>query len=142
MQKKFEVKVTIKLKAPIEKVWDALINPDIIKEYMFGTNVVSNWQEESPLIWKGEWQGNVYEEKGRITRLIPEKMIQYTRYNALSGLADIPENYNTITVELSNKESEVLVALTEDNNSTSQAKERSESVWKTMLDNLKEILES
>ncbi len=36
--------------APVEKVWDALVNPATIKQYMFGTNVVSNWEEGSPIV--------------------------------------------------------------------------------------------
>jgi uncharacterized protein YndB with AHSA1/START domain len=38
-------KVSITLNAPIAKVWNALVNPEIIKQYLFGTNVVSDWKE-------------------------------------------------------------------------------------------------
>ena len=35
------------------EVWDALINPKVIKQYMFGTNVVSDWREKSSIRWRG-----------------------------------------------------------------------------------------
>ena len=34
-----------------EKIWDALINPDAIKQYMFGTTVTSGWREGGSITW-------------------------------------------------------------------------------------------
>ena len=56
-------KESISINAPVGKVWDALTNPEVIKQYMFGTNVISDWKEGSPIVWKGEWQGKKYEDK-------------------------------------------------------------------------------
>ncbi len=50
-------KASISINASIAKVWDALTNPEVIKQYMFGTEIISDWKEGSPIIWKGEWQG-------------------------------------------------------------------------------------
>lgn len=140
--KNYVAKVLISINAPIDKVWEALIDPETVKAYMFGTNVTSKWKEGSPINWHGEWQENHYEEKGIITKLIPAKKLQYTRYNNLSGLQDIPENYQLITIDLLTKNTGVSIVLTEDNNSSEQAKARSEKIWKTILNNLKEIMET
>jgi uncharacterized protein YndB with AHSA1/START domain len=35
-------KAETKVNAPVDKVWDALVNPEAIKQYMFGTNVASD----------------------------------------------------------------------------------------------------
>ncbi len=45
-------RASITINAPIDKVWDALINPSKIKQYMFGTNAVSDWKEGSSIVWK------------------------------------------------------------------------------------------
>lgn len=50
-------KVEITINAPATKVWEALTKPEIIKQYMFGTNVVSDWKVGSTVVWKGECQG-------------------------------------------------------------------------------------
>jgi uncharacterized protein YndB with AHSA1/START domain len=63
--------------APREKVWDALVNPLVIKQYMFGTEVESAWEVGSPIVWKGEWQGKPYEDKGVILQLETARRIQY-----------------------------------------------------------------
>ncbi|MDN5217010.1 SRPBCC family protein [Fulvivirgaceae bacterium BMA12] len=139
--KKYIAEVSVPINAPVDKVWKALTNPETVKAYMFGTNVISKWEEGGAINWFGEWEGNHYEEKGIITKLIPAKRLQYTRYNNLSGLQDVPESYQLITIDLLANERGVSIALTEDNNSTEHAKERSEEVWKTILNNLKELME-
>lgn len=66
MDKNLIAKASISIKASNHNVWNALVDPHVIKQYMFGTNVVSDWREGRPIIWKGEWQGKSYEDKGVI----------------------------------------------------------------------------
>jgi uncharacterized protein YndB with AHSA1/START domain len=40
MDKKLIAKVSATINAPIAKVWDALVTPELIKRYFFGTTVV------------------------------------------------------------------------------------------------------
>lgn len=137
----YVAKQSIVIKAPIAKVWDALVNPDMIRKYMFGTNAVSDWKQGSPIFFKGEWQGRSYEDKGVILRLEPERLIQYTHFSPLSGVPDIPENYHTVTIELRHEKQGVLVALSQDNNPTEEAREHSAKNWHIMLEGLKKLLE-
>ncbi len=37
-------KASITINSPVDNVWDALINPNKIKQYMFGTNAISDCQ--------------------------------------------------------------------------------------------------
>ncbi len=141
MNKGFVAEASITINASVGKVWDALTNPKIIKQYMFGTDVVSDWREGSAIIWKGEWQGKKYEDKGIILKLQPMRTLQYSHYSPLSGLPDTQENYHTVTIELSSKETQTLVLLRQDNNTTEQERQHSQNNWKTMLTNLKELIE-
>jgi uncharacterized protein YndB with AHSA1/START domain len=141
MNKGFIAKALISINAPVGRVWDALINPELIRQYMFGTNVISDWKEGSPIVWKGEWQGKKYEDKGVILKLEPERLIQYSHFSPLSGKPDLPENYHTVTIELVSDEVETTVSLSQDNNETEKAREHSEKNWKMMLDGLKKLLE-
>src|SRR5688572_26906917 len=129
------------ISAPVARVWDALVNPRLIKEYMFGTNVVSDWKKGSPIVWKGEWQGRKYEDKGVILELQPERMLRYSHYSPLSGLPEKPENYHTVTIELKSKGAQTDVSLSQDNNPTEEARQHSEKNWEMMLASLKELLE-
>jgi uncharacterized protein YndB with AHSA1/START domain len=141
MNKGLIAKASISINAPVGRVWDALTNPEVIRQYMFGTNVISDWKEGSPIVWKGEWQGKKYEDTGEILKLEPERLIQYSHFSPLSGKPDLPENYHTVTVELVSNGAETTVSLSQDNNETEQAREHSENNWKMMLDGLKKLLE-
>jgi len=108
---------------------------------MFGTNVVSDWREGSPIIWKGEWQGKPYEDKGKILQFKPKQKIQYNHFSPLSGLPDKPENYHTVTVELSIEDNQTHVLLTQDNNANEEERIHSEKNWEMMLMGLKRFTE-
>jgi uncharacterized protein YndB with AHSA1/START domain len=122
-------------------VWDALTDPEVIKKYMFGSTVTSDWKKGSPITFAGEWQGRRYEDKGVILRVEAPRVLEYSHYSPLSGQPDRPENYHTVTIELSTSDHGTLVSLSQDNNATEQARDHSEKNWGAMLASLKQILE-
>jgi uncharacterized protein YndB with AHSA1/START domain len=134
-------KAAITIDAPAERVWDALTDPEAIKQYMFGSNVVSDWREGGPIVWQGEWQGKPYEDRGVILKLTPERILQYSHFSPLSGLPDTAENYHTVTVELATEGAQTRVVLTQDYNATQEEREHSEQNWTLVLQGLKQLLE-
>lgn len=142
MKNTLVAKTEVEVAAPIGKVWEALIDPAMIKQYMFGTNAVSEWKEGASIVWRGEWEGKPYEDKGTILQLKPERMLQYSHFSPLAGEPDVPENYHTVTIELSPEGAGTLVALSQDNNATEEDREHSEQNWGMMLDSLKKFLET
>jgi len=134
-------KASTSIDAPAAKVWDALVNPQMIKQYIFGATVVSDWREGSPITWKGEWKGKPYEDKGRIRKIEPRQLLQYSHYSPLSGLPDTPDNHHIVTIELSEQGAQTRISLSQDNNANDEAREHSEKNWKMMLEGLKKLLE-
>ena len=128
--------------APISRVWRALTDPDIIEQYMFGTQVVTDWREGSPITWQGEWQGKSYEDKGTILKIERPHLLEYTHFSPLTGEPDVPENYHRVTVELSGEGDRTKVSLSQDNNADEEARGHSEENWNMMLQNLKKTVES
>jgi uncharacterized protein YndB with AHSA1/START domain len=127
--------------APVDKVWEALVTPEIIKKYMFGTTVKSDWKEGSPITWSGEWNEKSYTDKGVILQFKPGTRLQYSHFSPLSLLPDEPENYHIVTIDLTEKDGQTTVSLSQDKNESGQAKEHSEENWNTMLTGLKKLLE-
>ena len=130
------------LNAPAEIVWKALITPDTIKKYMFGTTVTSDWKKGSAITWKGEWQGKSYEDKGEILDLIPNKKLRYSHFSPLAGLEDKPENYHTVDITLEPEGKQTKIILTQDNNPTEEERQHSQQNWEMMLKGLKKQCES
>ena len=141
MNNKSTAKATVTINAPISKVWQALVNPEIIKQYLFNTDVISDWKVGSPIIYRGEWEGKPFEDKGKILAVEPEKLLRSTHWSPLSGVPDSPENYHTVTYTLSDRGGSTEVTITQDNNATEGEKAHSEKNWQTVLDGMKSLLE-
>lgn len=141
MEKGFVAFASVHVEAPVDKVWDALVNPAVIKQYFFGTDVESDFKEGSPIIWRGEWEGKAYVEKGVIEKVVPMKTLQYSYFSPSFGLPDSPENYAHITIELKEDMEGVDVDLSQDGNRSEEARDHSQKNWEMVLLKMKELLE-
>jgi uncharacterized protein YndB with AHSA1/START domain len=141
MKTDFIAKAEVSIHSTPGEVWDALINPEKIKLYMFDADVKSDFKKGSPIVFTGEWDGNPFEEKGSILDVQPERLLKYNSYNEQSGKPDLAENYHTISIELTRKGENVLVVLTQDNNDTEEMQEHSSQNWDMMLEKLKQVVE-
>jgi uncharacterized protein YndB with AHSA1/START domain len=142
MPKNLIAKATATVRAPVETVWKALVTPETIKKYMFGTTVSSDWKQGSPITFKGEWEGRAYEDKGVILDVQPQRVLSYSHFSPLSGVPDLPENYHTVRVELAPNGDGTVVSLTQDNNANEKERAHSQKNWEMMLASLKKVLET
>jgi uncharacterized protein YndB with AHSA1/START domain len=133
-------KASITMEASAAEVWNALVNPELVKQYMFGATVESDWKKGSPIVWKGEWKGKPFVDKGKILEIEPERRLKYSHFSPLSGEADVPENYHTVTIDLAKEEGGVHLMLSQDHNPNEQARQHSEENWEKMLEGMKKVL--
>lgn len=68
---------SIRINASTATVWEALTNPERIKQYFFGTECISDWKKGSPILYKGVWEGKTFEDKGNILAIVSGKLIYY-----------------------------------------------------------------
>lgn len=141
MEKNLTARQSIQVNAPAAKVWEALTKPQLIKQYLFGTEAVSDWKEGSPVTYSGTWEGKPYEDKGIIKKAIPEKLLQSTYWSNMSGTEDKPENYVLVTYALEENNGKTLLTITQDNCKTEESKNQSEQNWKMVLEKLKQVVE-
>lgn len=141
MNKNLVAKARASIQATKSQVWEALVTPNAIKQYMFGTHVESDWHKGSEITWKGEFKNKKYEDKGVILKIEPEDTLQYSHFSPLSGKPDAPENYHTVTINLSETGKETEVSLSQDNNADENGLKESEQTWAAMLDGLKKYVE-
>jgi uncharacterized protein YndB with AHSA1/START domain len=131
----------IDITATPDRVWDALTDPDQVQKYMFGSRVKSTWQPGSPIVWKGEWQGKPFEDKGTVVEVDPERTLVVTHFSPLSGQDDVPENYHTLTYQLRAEGESTHLSLSQDNNASADEAAHSQENWQTMLGGIKKLLE-
>lgn len=122
-------------------VWDALTNPELIKQYMFGTNTTSDWKKGSPVTYKGEWEGKAYEDKGVILEVEPNHLLVMDYYSPSSGKADTPENHQRLTYKLDAQEDKTTLTIIQENNPSAEAAQKSTQNWQYILQAVKQLLE-
>jgi uncharacterized protein YndB with AHSA1/START domain len=137
----FTAAASVTINARAERVWEALTNPSLIKEYLFGTEAISDWKAGSPITYRGVWEGKPYEDKGTVLKAVPNRLLQTTFWSSLSGLVDAPENYNTITYQLSENGGQTTLSLRQENNPTREAADHWAGNWTKVLQAMKQLLE-
>jgi uncharacterized protein YndB with AHSA1/START domain len=135
-------KKTIQINATKRRVWQALTSAADIKKYLFGTDIITDWKEGSPIRWTGEWQGKTYQDKGTVLNVQPEKLLRYTYLSSMSGKEDRPENYATVTTEVTGHDGNVSLTLTQDGNDTEESRKHSEENWQKVLEGIKKVCEA
>jgi uncharacterized protein YndB with AHSA1/START domain len=135
---------TISIAAPAEKVWDALTNPALTQQYMFGCEALSDWKEGSRLVWRGAKDGVDY-VTGHITRLEPHTHFSYTVFDPNGKYEDIPANYLNVDCVLKQAGENTLLQVTQgDYSLVAEGQERyndSADGWGSVLEGLKKVAE-
>jgi hypothetical protein len=108
---------------------------------MFGTDVETDRTVGGSIVWRGEWEGRPYEDKGEV-EVEPPRRLRVTHYSPLTGQPDIPENYHTVTYDLTEHEGATRLRLSQDNNPSQAAAEHSRANWELMLRTLEGHVES
>ncbi|MBN8677611.1 MAG: SRPBCC domain-containing protein [Chitinophagales bacterium] len=137
----FTAKIQRTIHAPVSKVWAGLTQPELVKQYFFGTNLVTTWQPGSPIFFRGEWEGKPYEDKGTVLQFEPEKMLRYDYFSSWSDLEDRPEHYQIITYRVKAKGNSTVLSLVQQNIDTLEKKVHSVQNWGMLLDALKKMME-
>jgi uncharacterized protein YndB with AHSA1/START domain len=141
MKDNLVLKKSTTLNASPARVWDALTKPELIKEYFFGTEAVTDWKKGSPIIFRGSWEGKPYEDKGVILDIESQKFVRYTYWSSFSGSEDIPENYANISYELIPSGPATILTITQDGIKSKESLEHSASNWGMVLEGLKKLVE-
>ena len=143
------VKNSIAINATPDRVWDALINPEQTKKYMFGCETVSDWKPGSALLWKGNYEGKeMVFVKGNILSIETGRFLSYSTIDPNSGIADIPKNYLTVTYALTSQNGKTVLTVTQGDYATvgDGEKRYQETIdgggWNPILNEIKKIVET
>jgi uncharacterized protein YndB with AHSA1/START domain len=90
----------VNILAPARKVWLALTVPDLVKQWQYGSDLLTSWEPGTPIIFRNEWNGQLFEQKGTVIEFTPESRLKYSLFVPRPDLQDIPEHYFYMTYEL------------------------------------------
>jgi uncharacterized protein YndB with AHSA1/START domain len=143
MTQVFQASTRIDIDAPPRRVWRTLVEPDLVARYMHGTALDTDWTVGSPIVWRGDWQGKSYEDKGEVTAFDPPRRLAVTHWSPLTGEPDEPANYHHVTYELVPRgEDGTGLTLTHGNSPSQEAADSMVADgWTPMLQQLKQVAE-
>lgn len=123
MAETFVAHVLLTLDAPRAKVWEALVDPELIRQYMPVTDVISDRRVGGQIVWLMEWQGKPLKVRGTIRRFETESVLEYDHTLPMprSSSREHPRRGdNRVTIELSDDEPGTQVSVTEDDHATTR----------------------
>lgn len=136
------VKKSIEINAAPSKVWEALTNPELIKEYLFGTQTITDWKVGSQIIFRGEYKEQTYQDRGIILENILNKLISYSYWSSFSGLEDKPENYSAVSYTLDSSDNKkTTLTWTQKGFASEDNYKHSQSGMNQVLEKIKEVVE-
>jgi uncharacterized protein YndB with AHSA1/START domain len=133
---------SIRIRAPIATVWDALIDPQKIEQWLNGAHVQTTWKPGSPIMFSGSLEGMTYRDKGVVLQFEPEAILQYSHWSKWSRIPDTPDNYSVVTLTVARSAADTLLAVRHENLATDEMYKHSKFHWEMTLPVLKQMLEA
>lgn len=132
----YEARADTHINATPEAVWRALTDPELVRQYFFGTELTTDWQIGSPIRYRGEWQGRQYEDWGAVLEVDRPRLLVTDFFSPSSGLPDVPANHQTVTYEIVPEDRGSRVTVIQDGNRDEAGAQHAAANWRMMLDGL------
>ena len=142
MNKNLVISETVIIHSSLEEIWEALTNPEKIKQYFQGAETECAWQVGSPIYFRGIFQGEAYEDKGKIIDIEYGKRLVYDNLSSWLKLEDKAENYSIIDMELTQEETGISLILTHTGFIDEQNRIESIDGWRYALAMIKSLAET
>ena len=134
--------VNLDISAAPDQVWQALIDPDLVKQYFFGTILEGDWLEGGTIYFRGKWEGQAYEDKGIIQIFNPPRRLDYIYWSSWSGTEDKLENYLPLSYRLDRTAEGTRLTVEQGGFTDPDRKQHSIDNWNMILKGMKELVES
>lgn len=141
-----EFHTSISINATPENVWDTLVNPDKIAQYMFGSQAESSWKKDDDVKFYIEKDGHrMLVVHGSIVEIEKPRLLEHTLFPSTWEMKDVPQNYLTVRYLIRPEGSGSKLEITQTGfEHAAQGEKRYKDTaegWKVTLPKLKEVAE-
>ncbi|OXB01140.1 ATPase [Flavobacterium oncorhynchi] len=130
------------LNASIEEVWNALTKPDLVKQWQYGSELITDWKTGNEIRFRNEWEGQVFEQWGSILEIVPNQKIKYSLFFPRPELEDKPENYYIMSYILFEESNKVKLQIIQEDNRPGAVQEEPQGDENPILQSLKTLVEN
>ena len=104
------------INAPAVRVWETVTKPELVKQWQYGSDLLTDWHIGGEIRFRTEWEGNVYEQWGTVLEFTPYQSLRYSLFAPRPGLEDKPENYFTMSYMLSEEGNGIILSIEQNDN--------------------------
>lgn len=136
---------SVEINAPLSRVWDALTDPELMKQWMADAeteiNIDTDWTVGNPISIYGKLHRMKYRNSGTVLQFQREQILTYSHLSSLSRLPDEPRNYVVMEFRLAPVENRTKLELTLRNFPTESILKHLVFYWNVTLEILKKMID-
>lgn len=132
----------ITINAPIDKVWNTLTQPALVKQWQYGSDVITDWNAGSDIRFRTEWEGTVFEQWGKILEVRNNELIKYSLFAPRPDLEDKPENYFIMHYVLTPENGQTKLEIIQEDNRANAVQEPEQGEENPVLQALRNVAEA
>jgi uncharacterized protein YndB with AHSA1/START domain len=133
---------TIKINAPIQKVWDIITKPEFVKLWQYGSDLLTTWESGSDIRFRTEWEDKVFEQWGKVLEFRPNEIVKYSLFAPRPDLEDKAENYFIMSYVLTDDNGQTKLEIIQEDNRPNAVQEEPQGEENQVLRSLKQLAET
>lgn len=133
---------TIKINAPIHKVWDIITKPEFVKLWQYGSDLLTTWESGSEIRFRTEWEDKVFEQWGKVLEFRPNEIVKYSLFAPRPDLEDKAENYFIMSYVLTDDNGQTKLEIIQEDNRPNAIQEEPQGEENQVLRSLKQLAET
>ena len=133
---------TIKINAPVEKVWHTITKAELVKLWQYGSDLITTWETGSDIRFRTEYGDKVFEQSGKVLEVRPNELVRYSLFAPRPDLEDKPENYFIMSYILTGFDGQTQLEIVQEDNRPNAVQEDPQGEENPVLKSLKELAET
>jgi uncharacterized protein YndB with AHSA1/START domain len=133
---------TIKLNASLDKVWDTITKPELVKLWQYGSDLLTSWEIGSDIKFRTAWEDKVFEQWGKVLEFRKNEVLKYSLFAPRPDLEDKPENYFIMSYVLTQIDGQTKLEIIQEDNRPNAVQEEPQGEETPILQSLKDVAET
>lgn len=133
---------TIMIQASRQRVWDVLTKPELVKQWQYGSDLQTSWQEGTEIRFRTAWEDKIFEQWGKVLEVKPKDFIKYSLFAPRPSLEDKSENYFIMMYNLTDHDGKTKLEIIQEDNRPNAVQQAPQGEENAVLQALKRISEA
>lgn len=130
------------INATLQKVWNTLTKPELVKLWQYGSDLQTNWEVGSSIKFVTKWEDKIFEQWGKVLEFTPLIKLRYSLFAPRPDLEDKPENYFEMIYSLTEESGQTKLEIIQVDERPNAVQEDEQGEENSILKTLKQIAET